>query len=148
MLLALPCVGLAHGGLGGLRSTLSRARRARVHMEDTASKFKDIEGFQTVEWPDEWPFADERYFARADEQPDILFYDQPRFVTHIDDGAISSLTAYYAHVMQPGADVLDLCSSWISHLPADLKLGRVAGLGMNEAELSRNERLTERTVQE
>ena len=50
--------------------------------------------------------------------------------------------------MQPGADVLDLCSSWISHLPEDLKLGRVAGLGMNEPELSRNRRLTERTVQD
>ena len=50
--------------------------------------------------------------------------------------------------MQEKCDVLDLCSSWISHLPEELELGRVAGLGMNEAELSRNARLTEKTVQD
>eukprot|EP00966_Prymnesium_polylepis_P080727 1870602-Prymnesium_polylepis.1 len=50
--------------------------------------------------------------------------------------------------MPEKSDVLDLCSSWISHLPSQLELGRVAGLGMNEAELSRNERLTERMVQD
>ena len=44
--------------------------------------------------------------------------------------------------------MLDLCSSWISHLPDDLKLGRVAGLGMNEEELKRNGRLTEYVVQD
>jgi len=47
-----------------------------------------------------------------------------------------------------GADVCDLCSSWISHLPPDLQLGRVVGLGMNEEELSRNERLTEYVVRD
>ena len=110
--------------------------------------------------PDEFPFQDERYFQRQDESPDSVFYQEPRFVTHIDDGAIKSLTEYYAHVMPQGSgtrtrplpmqcvcscdpkfdlprlplpDILDICSSWISHLPDDLALGRVAGLGMNEA---------------
>ena len=43
----------------------------------------------------------------------------------------------------PGADVLDLMSSWVSHLPdaAGLPLGRVVGLGMNAAELAANPRL-------
>jgi SAM-dependent methyltransferase len=72
----------------------------------------------------------------------------PRFVTHIDDGAIGAITEYYAATMHEGADVLDLCSSWISHLPPDLKLGRVAGIGMNDEELKRNERLTEYEVRD
>ena len=65
------------------------------------------------------------------ESPDGQFYEQPRFVTHIDDGAIDSIRDYYDYVMTPQADLLDLCSSWISHLPTELELGRVAGLGMN-----------------
>ena len=37
-------------------------------------------------------------------------------------------------------------SSWVSHYPAEIPLGRVAGLGMNAAELSANPRLTEHCV--
>ena len=44
-----------------------------------------------------------------------------------------------------GADVLDICSSWVSHYPQNLKLGRVAGTGMNERELRANTQLTEFT---
>jgi SAM-dependent methyltransferase len=85
-------------------------------------------------------------FERADETPDLLFYAQPRFVTHIDDATIAALTRYYAEILFADADVLDLMSSWVSHLPASPELGRVAGLGMNEAELAGNPRLTERLV--
>jgi hypothetical protein len=42
-------------------------------------------------WPEQWPFRDE-FFQRYDESPDAVFYDQPRFVTHIDDFAIDALT--------------------------------------------------------
>ena len=45
-----------------------------------------------------------------------------------------------------GADVLDICSSWVSHYPQNLKLGRVAGTGMNERELRANTQLTEFTT--
>ena len=76
-------------------------------------------------------------------QRSFNFYSAPRFVTHIDDGAIASLTSYYRDNLQPNGDVLDLCSSWVSHLPNDLPLGRVVGLGMNARELEANERLTE-----
>jgi SAM-dependent methyltransferase len=122
--------------------------RARSLVATAAREYKEIPSFREVEWPEEWPFADPRFFARADETPDTEFYDQPRFVTHIDDGAIGAITDYYASTMKEGADVLDLCSSWISHLPPDLKLGRVAGVGMNKEELSRNERLGEFEVQD
>ena len=42
-------------------------------------------------WPDDWPFSP-RDFQRFDESVDTAFYDSPRFVTHIDDGAIGALT--------------------------------------------------------
>lgn len=82
------------------------------------------------------------FFERVDESPDALFYAAPRFVTHIDDETIAALTAYYAEILFDGAEVLDLMSSWVSHLP-DMRLGRVVGLGMNAEELARNERLDE-----
>ena len=71
--------------------------------------------------------------CRYDESSDAVFYEGPRFVTHIDDGAIGALTAFYAEHLPPCGDqrpedtaVLDICSSWISHYPGRLA-GRVAG---------------------
>jgi len=85
-------------------------------------------------------------FERLDDSPDDDFYCAPRFVTHIDDATIAALAAFYAEVLFPGADVLDLMSSWVSHLPDAPALGRIAGLGMNRAELAANPRLTEYVV--
>ena len=89
-------------------------------------------------------------FARIDEEPDTKFYDAPRFVQHIDEGAIAAVTETIRRHVPPGADVLDLMSSWVSHLPplAVLPLGRVVGLGMNAEELTRNPRLSAWTVQD
>ena len=98
--------------------------------------------FSAADFPAEWPYTDED-FSRLDEQADIQFYSAPRFVTHIDDGAIATLKQYYDEQLPEGADVLDICSSWISHLPPDKPLGRVVGVGMNARELDANERLTE-----
>jgi SAM-dependent methyltransferase len=83
-----------------------------------------------------------------DEERDGLFYDAPRFVQHIDEGAIAAVTATIRRHVPPGASVLDLMSSWVSHLPprAELTLRRVAGLGMNADELAENPRLDEWTV--
>jgi SAM-dependent methyltransferase len=83
------------------------------------------------------------FFDRLDESPDDVFYALPRFVAHIDDATIAALTAWYAEVLAPGSDVLDLMSSWVSHLPdvARLPLGRVVGLGLNAEELTANPRL-------
>ena len=72
--------------------------------------------FSAADFPAEWPYSDDD-FSRLDEQPDIQFYSAPRFVTHIDDGAIATLTQFYDEELSAGADVLDICSSWISHLP-------------------------------
>ena len=87
-----------------------------------------------------------QHFAREDEAGDEQFYSIPRIVAHIDDEAIGALSAFYARTLTPGGDVLDLMSSCISHLPDDLSLASVTGLGMNAVELEANERLTARVV--
>ena len=91
------------------------------------------------------PAFSDRFFEREDETPDSVFYREPRFVAHIDDATIAALTAYYRVFLPPGSRVLDLMSSWISHLPA-VDYARVAGLGMNERELAANPRLTDAVV--
>ena len=80
-------------------------------------------------------------FRRLDESSDAEFYGLPRIVTHIDDATIAALTAFYRERIPAGAHVLDLMSSWVSHLPPDVEYARVAGLGMNGEELARNPRL-------
>jgi SAM-dependent methyltransferase len=80
-------------------------------------------------------------FARSDESPDELFYSQPRFVEHIDDVAIADVVRLHRERLPAGREILDLMSSWVSHLPADVAYARVAGLGMNAAELGGNPRL-------
>ncbi len=85
-------------------------------------------------------------FRRADESSDSDFYREARFVTHIDDVTIAALTGVYRESLPAGGDVLDLMSSWISHLPDDVEYRRVAGLDMNEAELAYNPRLTDHVV--
>ena len=86
------------------------------------------------------------FFARLDETRDDLFYRAPRLVTHIDDATITALTEAYRELLPPGGAVLDLMSSWVSHLPEDRSYTRVAGLGMNEVELRANPRLDEFVV--
>ena len=82
-----------------------------------------------------------------DETPKEKFYRTPRLVTHIDDRAIGAVTQLYRELFPEGGSILDLMSSWVSHLPPEVEYGRVVGLGMNEEELRRNSRLDEYVVQ-
>lgn len=86
------------------------------------------------------------FFRRADESSDEIFYRAPRFVAHIDQATIDALTDYYREFLPPDSRVLDLMSSWISHLPEELPLASVAGLGMNAEELKANPRLDDYCV--
>jgi len=87
------------------------------------------------------------YFERNDNIDDEQFYLPPRLVTHIDDHAIAAVTQLYREYFPAGGHILDLMSSWVSHLPEELDYARVVGLGMNQAELDANQRLNERVVQ-
>jgi SAM-dependent methyltransferase len=81
------------------------------------------------------------FFSRTDEVDDAAFYGPPRLVQHIDDGAIAAVGEFYAHIGATGR-VLDLMSSWVSHLrtePAHLTV-----LGMNSEELAQNPMARER----
>ena len=90
------------------------------------------------------------FFERADPTSDDLFYRPPRLVTHIDAAAINAVSELYAQLEIDGSSdnrwrVLDLMSSWVSHLrTAPLEL---VVLGMNAAELDANSMATERVVQ-
>lgn len=76
-----------------------------------------------------------RFFERADPTPDARFYEPDRLVTHIDAGAIAAVGALYGELGVTGA-VLDLMSSWVSHLPATPT--HLTVLGMNARELAAN----------
>ena len=80
-------------------------------------------------------------FDRVDASDDRLFYAIERKVTHIEDGAIEALRAFYGSLLPGGARVLDLMSSWRSHLP-HTGLGEVVGLGMNASEMDDNPQLS------
>ena len=85
-------------------------------------------------------------YARDDESPDDRFYVAPRRVVHIDDGAISALGRVYAEVLPVGGRLLDLMSSWRSHLPEGRASREVVGLGLNAEEMADNPRLTSSIV--
>ena len=87
-------------------------------------------------------------FARADESPDDRFYAQPRLVTHIENATINAVTALYRELLPPNGEVLDLMSSWVSHLPPEIEFKRVAATGMNEVELKANPRLHDFAVRD
>jgi hypothetical protein len=115
---------------------------------------------------DTFPYT-ARDFLRQDESDDTDFYSTPRFVTHIDDNAITLLKQYYAANLPRKGRVLDLCSSWISHFPPDLESSararrarkssgqseggeeglEVVGLGMNKKELDANPILSSSILQ-
>jgi SAM-dependent methyltransferase len=85
--------------------------------------------------------------GKIDRTDDAEFYSDPRFVTHVDLSFIQRLKNLYRQRLQPQTKILDLMSSWVSHLPSDLEFTEVCGHGLNEAELSRNPRLDRYFVQ-
>ena len=92
---------------------------------------------------DHYSLASDELYRRYDESPDPAFYVQPRLVTHIDDDAIAAVTQLYRELLPADGMILDLMSSWVSHLPPEVSYRRVVGLGMNATELAANPRLDE-----
>lgn len=76
------------------------------------------------------------FFDRSDPSSDQVFYSFDRLVTHIDAGAIAAVGDLYDELDLTG-DVLDLCSSWISHFRTAPR--KLVALGMNAAELRANQ---------
>ena len=124
------------------------------------------EMFLDGDWESKATVLRKSSFRRLDEKPDAEYYINPRFVEHIDEKAVSALLAFHSKQLDELAsklyqnnrkvDILDICSSWTSHIPLSSYPSRtegtfpniVVGLGMNKAELDRNSQLSERVVQD
>ena len=85
---------------------------------------------------------------KLDASDDSLFYAEPRFVQHLDAAFRSRLTALYRQRIPACAVVLDLMSSWVSHLPEEITYQEVIGHGLNAQELAANPRLDRHWVQD
>jgi SAM-dependent methyltransferase/FKBP-type peptidyl-prolyl cis-trans isomerase 2 len=93
-------------------------------------------------------FFDSNAFKRDDETPDSRFYSEPRYVQHIDETAVEMVRNTYGRFLKDDMRVLDLMSSWKSHLPENINFARLVGLGLNKRELNKNPRLSESIVQD
>ena len=85
--------------------------------------------------------------TKLDPSNDIDFYSFPRFVTHVDESFIEQLTELYRAKLEPQTRILDLMSSWVSHLPEEMEFDHVEGHGMNFEELQKNSRLNSYFIQ-
>jgi len=85
--------------------------------------------------------------TKLDNTDDTQFYSMPRFVTHVDEGFIDQLTQLYRDRLKPNTRILDMMSSWVSHLPEEIEFAHVEGHGLNQEELARNRRLNHYFVQ-
>merc|ERR1711968_285003 len=74
------------------RPQIDRVDAARAISSHVSMKV--LQTYSDSQFPPEWPFTSED-MLRLDESPDFNFYSAPRFVTHIDDGAIAAITQYY-----------------------------------------------------
>jgi SAM-dependent methyltransferase len=92
---------------------------------------------------DRWPY-DPSDFQRYDESDDGIFYQQPRLVTHIDDKAVDALTRYYDTILPRAGKLMDVCTSWKSFYPFEVKEAvqkgelEVYGVGLNAEEMGLN----------
>jgi len=124
------------------RAGLDKGGRCQDWLETVAGGGPGMQG-RDAGRPVDW-FVDAP-FARADEQPDSLFYAITRTLPHVDRVASGVIAERYAGLLVADGRVLDLMASVQSHLPDGMPL-EVTGLGMNEEELAQNPRLSARVV--
>ena len=85
-------------------------------------------------------------FERLDDTPDDRFYRSPRLVQHIDTAGQALINRIYRRFIRPDHRVLDLMSSWVSHLQGIPAPAQVDGLGINREEMAQNPRLASARV--
>jgi SAM-dependent methyltransferase len=83
-------------------------------------------------------FWNDDAFSRTDASPDEAFYTQPRLVDHLDKTCSQQIGELYRQLLPHDGEILDLMSSWVSHLPEAFTSARITGLGMNRHELEQN----------
>ena len=82
----------------------------------------------------------------VDETEDEHFYQVARKVVHIDESAIAAVGDFIQTVFTPNGVLLDLMSSWRSHLPQGFVKQRLVGLGLNMEEMADNPDLDDYVV--
>ena len=85
--------------------------------------------------------------AKIDETDDVQFYKAPRFTYHLDSNFRKYLTKIYSAEISEDSTILDLMSSWDSHLPPNKSYKKVIGHGLNKEELKRNKSLERYWIQ-
>jgi SAM-dependent methyltransferase len=81
-------------------------------------------------------------FSRLDASDDTVFYSRDRFVDHLDSRALQTVADLIGQlVVEERPVILDLMASWNSHIPQQVRPGRVIGIGLNENELRENRAL-------
>ena len=78
---------------------------------------------------------------KTDMLDDEIFYQHPRYVHHLSVEFRKRLTELYTDYLINHQVILDLMSSWVSHLPSNIRYKKVIGHGMNLSELKANKRL-------
>ena len=107
------------GGLGGVLAVRSYMASSQPWSSD-----KDAASIlEEPRWPEQFPLTSQ-HLSRVDSSSDGVFYSQPRFVHHIDEHAIGALKTYYGRTLPQGGTVVDLMSSWTSHVSSGLNLSR------------------------
>lgn len=148
-LLALEAAGLRLDLNHPLAGREPRLCLARAGAEAAPTRFEQLfdgPGMQSLPEHPERCYSPEGALSRQDEGDDARFYGRPRLVHHLDAACRAEIAQLYGRFLQPGLRVLDLMSSWVSHLPEAPSDVAVCGLGMNADELAANPRLAERTV--
>jgi SAM-dependent methyltransferase len=135
--------------LAGFGARLKFAERARTPTRGVRmQELFDGPGMQVPAVDTATTFLHASALNRKDAGEDAVFYGKPRLTHHLDAVCRAEISALYGEFLRPGMRVLDLMSSWVSHLPTAPEPIYVAGLGMNAAELAANPRLAERVVQD
>ena len=117
------------------------------HCNDIANMITENgPGLQAIRSDIETDFFSGHPFEREDDAADAAFYQLPRLVNHLDGAAMQRVTDIYARFLRPGNSILDLMSSWNSHLPESIQNIDVVGVGLNREEMERNERVSEVVV--
>jgi SAM-dependent methyltransferase len=78
--------------------------------------------------------------------PSLLALDQKLHPGHgregglapVDPATVAAITDLYREVMPPGGAILDVMSSWVSHLPPEVHYRHVVGLGIDAHALAEN----------
>jgi len=107
---------------------------------------KDGPGFQIPHPHKTTDFYNSYPFTKINNEKDTIFYNQPRFVNHLDDFAIKKVKSIFSRFLQPNTKILDLMSSWVSHLPTIFEKNKIVGLGLNNEELRYNKNLSDYVI--